>query len=275
MPCGLFFRPWPACPDGSHGGGRRDGVLPAGRTGLAVTLYADGFGLVATTGPPGSPKGPTAWPSRGVSPAWCRQRALRTADGVRVTARDFCVRPVVAQALLERSVGKTVRVIRTRPDTGEDIVEAATVLAAANGPVLKIGDRIETSVPGAWSSTRCRRPSGPADAADRGGQRRRRRVACRGHLPDRGPGLAGRLRGRNRRGWPHAGPRRLGVAVERHRRRLRGGRGATPFRLHPPRGRASRRRLQGRPHGRRRAGRGASCAARRSATSISTHCPAR
>lgn len=52
------------------------------------------------------------------------------------------------RTLLERSVGKTVRVVRTHPTTGAEIVEAAEVLSVKGGLVLKIGDRIETSVPG-------------------------------------------------------------------------------------------------------------------------------
>lgn len=53
-----------------------------------------------------------------------------------------------AQTLLERSVGKTIRVVRTHPTTGAEIIETAEVLSMKGGLILKIGDRIETSVPG-------------------------------------------------------------------------------------------------------------------------------
>lgn len=53
-----------------------------------------------------------------------------------------------AQTLLQRSVGKTVRVVRNHPTTGAEIVEVAEVLSVKGGLILKIGDRIETSVPG-------------------------------------------------------------------------------------------------------------------------------
>ncbi len=52
------------------------------------------------------------------------------------------------RTLLESYVGKTVRVIQTNPATGAETQEPAQVLSAKNGIVLKIGDRIETSVPG-------------------------------------------------------------------------------------------------------------------------------
>lgn len=53
-----------------------------------------------------------------------------------------------ARTLLERSVGKTVRVVRNHPTTGAEIIETAEVLSVKGGLILKIGDRIETTVPG-------------------------------------------------------------------------------------------------------------------------------
>lgn len=52
------------------------------------------------------------------------------------------------QTLLESHVGKKVTVVRTNPTTGAEIQEQAEVLSAQNGIILKIGNRIETSVPG-------------------------------------------------------------------------------------------------------------------------------
>jgi hypothetical protein len=46
--------------------------------------------------------------------------------------------------LLEKYVGREVGLITTHPTTGEQTEERATVLAATNGVVLRIGDRIET-----------------------------------------------------------------------------------------------------------------------------------
>jgi len=50
--------------------------------------------------------------------------------------------------LLEKYVGQTVRIVKTHPQTGVETVESAQVLAATQGVVLKIGDRIETGAPG-------------------------------------------------------------------------------------------------------------------------------
>jgi hypothetical protein len=54
--------------------------------------------------------------------------------------------------LLEKYVGRNVRIVRTHPTTGAESIETATVLAATSGVVLRIGDRIET---GTWFMNRC------------------------------------------------------------------------------------------------------------------------
>jgi hypothetical protein len=43
---------------------------------------------------------------------------------------------------------RSVRIVRTHPTTGAESIETATVLAASQGVVLKIGERIETGLPG-------------------------------------------------------------------------------------------------------------------------------
>lgn len=124
-------------------------VPVASRTDLAVTLYADGFGLVKDRRAAALAAGVNALAFEGVSGRMIPSSALvRAGDGVRVLEQNFEFDLISPRTLLERSVGRTVRVVRTRPDTGEDVVETATVLAAADGPVLRIGDRIETGVPG-------------------------------------------------------------------------------------------------------------------------------
>jgi hypothetical protein len=50
--------------------------------------------------------------------------------------------------LLEKYVGRNVRIVKTHPTTGAETTETAQVLAASEGVVLQIGDRIETGVPG-------------------------------------------------------------------------------------------------------------------------------
>ncbi len=71
------------------------------------------------------------------------------------TAKDAAVREIALDSdilservLLKRALGKTIKVARMNPATGAEIIEEATVLSISDGIVLKIGDRIETTVPG-------------------------------------------------------------------------------------------------------------------------------
>ena len=66
------------------------------------------------------------------------------------------------QKLLDKYVGKSVSIIRTNPATGAETTEQAQVLAASNGVVMRIGDRIETGIPG-----RIVYPDVPANLRDR------------------------------------------------------------------------------------------------------------
>ena len=119
------------------------------RTGLAVTLYADGFGLIKDRRTVSLAQGANTLAFEGVSAEMIPSSALVRADsGIRVLEQNFEFDLITPATLLQRSVGKTVRVIRTHPTTGEDLVETAEVLAAGKGTVLRIGDRIETGLPG-------------------------------------------------------------------------------------------------------------------------------
>jgi len=44
---------------------------------------------------------------------------------------------------MEKAVGQQIQIVRTNPGNGAQVTETATVLAANEGVVLKIGDRIE------------------------------------------------------------------------------------------------------------------------------------
>jgi hypothetical protein len=66
-----------------------------------------------------------------------------------IVEQNFDFDLLTPQKLLEKSVGETIRVVRTNPETGVDSTEDATVLSVAEGHVvLKIGDRIEVTPPG-------------------------------------------------------------------------------------------------------------------------------
>jgi hypothetical protein len=65
-----------------------------------------------------------------------------------VLEQNFDFDLLTPEKLLEKSVGSVVRVIVTDYKTGKESVQEAKVLSVANGVVLQIGDRIETTAPG-------------------------------------------------------------------------------------------------------------------------------
>ena len=75
---------------------------------------------------------------------------LRSLVSGKITVSQICFdnNLLSPQTLLDSYVGKTVRVVRINPVTGIETEEPAQILSAQNGIVLKIGDRIETNVPG-------------------------------------------------------------------------------------------------------------------------------
>lgn len=122
------------------------------RTGLALTIYNADLALVRDVRRVELQEGENRLAFSGVSGQLRPETASLepAADGAtfRVVEQSFDFDPISPQKLLEASVGRTVRVVTTHPTTGEESVEEATVLSAADGVVLQIGDRIETGVPG-------------------------------------------------------------------------------------------------------------------------------
>ncbi len=75
-------------------------------------------------------------------------RSLNYPHGFYLIEQNFDFDLLTPQKLLEKYVGKKVRVVKTHPITGKESMLDAVVLSVNNGVVLGIGDRIETGVPG-------------------------------------------------------------------------------------------------------------------------------
>ena len=121
------------------------------QTGVAVTIYNQNLALVRDSRSVMLTKGENDVAFVDVSAQIRPQTALlkSSAGPLDVLEQNFDFDLLTPQKLLEKSVGRTVRVIRVDPDTGDETVQEATVLSVADGGVvLKIGDRIETQAPG-------------------------------------------------------------------------------------------------------------------------------
>jgi hypothetical protein len=121
------------------------------QSGLRLTVYQQNLALVQDRRMVTLNEGLNRIAFSGVSPQLRPETVLADgADGdqLHVLEQRFESRLLTPRALLEASVGKEVRIAIRNPQTGEDRFETAKVLANEQGLVLKIGDRIETGLPG-------------------------------------------------------------------------------------------------------------------------------
>ncbi len=133
---------------------------------VAVTIYNGDLALIKDRRRIELPAGESLLALREVSGGMMAETALlRELDGkggLQVVEQNFDYDLLTPQKLLEKYVGKTVQVVRVHPQSGAETLEPATVLAANGGVVLRMGDRIETGVPG-----RLVFPDVPANLRDR------------------------------------------------------------------------------------------------------------
>ncbi len=124
-------------------------VGTTGRLALALTVYSNGLGLVRDRRAIHVTKGRNVLAFEGVSAAMVPESASLSGADIQIVERDFEFDTLTPDALLKRSVGRTVGIVRVHPTTGEETIEKATVLAATDGIVLKTASgRIETGIPG-------------------------------------------------------------------------------------------------------------------------------
>ena len=119
---------------------------------VAVTIYNDQLALVKDLRSIRLNSGFNKLAFREVSahmrPETALLRSLDYPDGFRLIEQNFNFDLLTPQKLLEKYVGKKVRVVKTHPKTGKETYLNAEVLSVNNGVVLRIGKRIETGIPG-------------------------------------------------------------------------------------------------------------------------------
>ncbi len=147
-------------PNGVAGGGENQPPAQtstlAEQTAVAVTIYNQDLALIKDRRRLSLPAGLSDLAFRDVSgritPQTALLRELGDAGGVQVLEQNFDFDLLTPAKLLEKYVGREVGIIRTHPTTGEETEETATVLAASQGVVLRIGtgpeQRIEASPDG-------------------------------------------------------------------------------------------------------------------------------
>lgn len=119
---------------------------------VAVTIYNEQLALVKDRRKITLKNGFNRLAYREVSaqmrPETALLRSIDHPEGFRLIEQNFDFDLLTPQKLLEKYVGKRVRVAKLHPTTGEETIEEAEVLSVNNGVVLRIGNRIETGYPG-------------------------------------------------------------------------------------------------------------------------------
>jgi hypothetical protein len=119
---------------------------------VAVTIYNQDLALVRDQRRVTLPQGPVSLALREVSarirPETALLRNLNSPGTMTILEQNFDFDLLTPRKLLEKYVGREILLVRTHPETGEDSSKTARVLAANDGVVLRVGDRIETGVPG-------------------------------------------------------------------------------------------------------------------------------
>jgi len=119
---------------------------------VAVTIYNENLALVKDVRQIALERGLNRLALREVSaqmrPETALLRSLSHAGSLSLLEQNFDFDLLTPAKLLEKYVGREVRIVKTHPQTGAETIETATVLAASNGVVLRMGDRIEAGLPG-------------------------------------------------------------------------------------------------------------------------------
>lgn len=117
---------------------------------LSITIYNGNLALVKDQRKIKLSSGVSQLAIRDVSgqmrPETALLKSLSDASSFTTYEQNFDFDLLTPEKLLQKYVGKTVTIIKTNPANGLESSETATVLAANNGIVLQIGDRIETSL---------------------------------------------------------------------------------------------------------------------------------
>jgi len=124
----------------------------ADRRDVRITVYNDNLALVQEIREIILPGGKAEMRFRDVSqhviPASVRVKSLGSAGTLDVAEQNYEYNPVTPQALMERYVGKTVRLLEKDDFSGSKGELKAELVSIAQGPVFRIGEEIHIGHPG-------------------------------------------------------------------------------------------------------------------------------
>lgn len=119
------------------------------RSDLSLTVYQGGFALVHEVRRANLPAGLATLVLPDLSDRLdIATIRLNAGENAHISSLTLDREVLSSGALLRRSIGKMVRIARINPVTGVETFEEAEVLAVAPDLILRIGERIETAIPG-------------------------------------------------------------------------------------------------------------------------------
>ncbi len=125
------------------------------RQSVSITVYNQNFGLVREVRDLSLGVGRVALEFRDVAaqiqPETVHIRSLRRDDGLVVLEQNYQYDLLNPQKLLEKYVGRTVKVYRYNERTGRDEEFEAEVLSVNQGTILRIGNEITFNFPGRFA----------------------------------------------------------------------------------------------------------------------------
>ena len=124
------------------------------QTSVAVTIYNENLALIKDQRQLKLDKGINYVAFRGVSAKIRSEtallRSLTANTKLHVLEQNFDYDLLTPKKLLDKYIGKQVKLSRTNPATGQETIETATVLSTNSGVVLKIGNKIITNPRGEY-----------------------------------------------------------------------------------------------------------------------------
>ncbi|GFE60236.1 DUF4139 domain-containing protein [Geobacter sp. AOG2] len=137
---------------GAGGEGTVTTSTVAEQTGVAVTIYNSNLGLVKDLRTLHLPRGRSQLRFMDVAtaiiPASVSIRSLSDAAGLNVLEQNYEYDLLSPQKLMDKYVGKEVKLYQKNPYSEREEVTTATLLSNNNGPVFRIGNEITFGHPG-------------------------------------------------------------------------------------------------------------------------------
>ena len=115
---------------------------------ISLTIYNNNLALIRDSRKITLPGGTQTLAFKEISSKIQPETAVLKGGSVDVIEQNYEFDLLSPTSLLQKYVGKHIRIVRNNPKTGEETNLDATVLSTTGGVVLKIGNNIETAVDG-------------------------------------------------------------------------------------------------------------------------------